>query len=221
MAMTIFFKISSFKYSKYLCGEQQLLPCLAWDYSHFHEIPVSSRMKKLTYDEISKKRTSADEIAGLRRLPLFAIAENIRSLYNVGSIFRTADAVLLGKLILTGYTPTPPRKEIEKTALGATSTVPWEYCKDPVDAIRAVRTSGVRVVCLEHTDRSVPYTTLQPTDFPLCLVLGNEITGISQRVLDESEGAIEIPMQGIKHSLNVAVAFGIAVYELARIARSA
>lgn len=178
-------------------------------------------MKKLTHDEINKKRTPANEVSKLRRLPLLALAENIRSLYNVGSIFRTADAVLLGKLILTGYTPTPPRKEIEKTALGATSTVPWEYFKDPVDAIRNIRTSGVRVVCLEHTDRSVATTSFQPGDFPLCLVLGNEITGISQRVIDECDGAIEIPMHGIKHSLNVAVAFGIAVYELARIARGA
>lgn len=176
-------------------------------------------MKRLTYDEISKKRAPVDEVSKLPRLPLFAIAENIRSLYNVGSIFRTADAVLLGKLILTGYTPTPPRKEIEKTALGATSTVPWEYCKDPVDAVRALRASGVRVFCLEHTDSSVPYTSFQPTEFPLALVLGNEITGISQGVLDECDGAMEIPMHGIKHSLNVAVAFGIAVYELARIAR--
>lgn len=176
-------------------------------------------MKKLTYNEISKRRAPANEVSGLRRLPLFAVAENIRSLYNVGSIFRTADAVLLGKLILTGYTPTPPRKEIEKTALGATLTVPWEYYKDPVDAIRTLRKSGVRVVCLEQTDRSVSYTSFQPTDFPLCLVLGNEISGISQRVLDESDGAVEIPMHGIKHSLNVAVAFGIAVYELARAAR--
>ncbi|MEX1138753.1 MAG: RNA methyltransferase [Bacteroidota bacterium] len=174
-------------------------------------------MKKLTYDEISKKRTPPGEISRLQRLPLFALVENIRSLYNVGSIFRTADAVLLGKLILTGYTPIPPRKEIEKTALGATATVPWEYHKDPLEALRTLRASGVRVVGLEHTDRSVPYTSLQPADFPLCLVLGNEITGISQPVLNECDGAIEIPMHGLKHSLNVAVAFGISVYELARI----
>jgi tRNA G18 (ribose-2'-O)-methylase SpoU len=148
---------------------------------------------------------------------LFAIAENIRSLYNVGSIFRTADAVLLGKLILTGYTPTPPRKEIEKTALGATATVPWEYYKDPIDAIRGLRTSGVRIIALEHTDRSMPYGSIRVADFPLCVIVGNEITGISQPVLNECDAAIEIPMHGAKHSLNVAVAFGIALFELANV----
>lgn len=174
-------------------------------------------MKKLTYDQISLKRAPADEISSIPRLPLLALAENIRSLYNVGSIFRTADAVLLGKFILSGYTPTPPRKEIEKTALGATATVPWEYIKDPIDAVRGLQSSGVRVVCLEHTDNSIPYTSVQPTEFPLCLVVGNEITGVSQAVLNECDGAIEIPMLGIKHSLNVAVAFGVAVFELARV----
>jgi len=174
-------------------------------------------MKKLTYDQISLKRAPADGISSIRRLPLFALAENIRSLYNVGSIFRTADAVLLGKIILSGYTPTPPRKEIEKTALGATAAVPWEYSKDPIDALRGLRSSGIRIVCLEHTDSSIPYTSVHPTDFPLCLVVGNEITGVSQAVLNECDGAIEIPMLGIKHSLNVAVAFGVAVFELARV----
>ncbi|MEX2116945.1 MAG: RNA methyltransferase [Bacteroidota bacterium] len=174
-------------------------------------------MKKLTHDQISRNRAPAGEISSIRRLPLFALAENIRSLYNVGSIFRTADAILLGKLILTGYTPIPPRKEIEKTALGSTATVPWEYNKDPIAAIRALRTAGVRIVSLEHTDRSVPHTSVQLAEFPLCLVIGNEITGVSQEVLNECDGAIEIPMFGIKHSLNVAVAFGIAVFELARV----
>lgn len=173
-------------------------------------------MKKLTNDQISRNRAPAGEISSVQRLPLFAMAENIRSLYNVGSIFRTADAVLLGKLILAGYTPTPPRKEIEKTALGATTTVPWEYSKDPVGAIRELRAGGVRIIALEHTDQSIPYTSVRPNEFPICLVIGNEITGVTQGVLNECDGAIDIPMSGVKHSLNVAVAFGVAIFELAR-----
>jgi tRNA G18 (ribose-2'-O)-methylase SpoU len=174
-------------------------------------------VKKLTNEQIARNRLAARSISSQPRLPLFAMAENVRSLYNVGSIFRTADAVLLGKLILTGYTPTPPRKEIEKTALGATASVPWEYFKDPIDAVRRLRTSGVRIIALEHTDRSAPYGSILPADFPLCVVVGNEIAGISQSVLNECDAAIEIPMQGVKHSLNVAVAFGIVVFELANV----
>ncbi len=153
------------------------------------------------------------------RVPLVVVVDSVRSLYNVGSIFRTADAARIERLVLTGFSPHPPRKEIEKTALGATKTVPWEYVRDPAEAIQACRAQGYRTLGLELTDSGVPYSSIRREEFPLCLVVGNEVTGISARVLQECDGAVEIPMFGMKQSLNVAVAFGISVYELGRIWR--
>jgi len=170
-------------------------------------------MRKLQYDEIARKR---GQNPGSERIPLYVLADNIRSLYNVGSVFRTSDAILVKQLILSGYTPTPPRREIEKTALGATKSVPWEYVQDPLDAIARLRESKVKVFCLEQTDQSVPYTSFHRSDFPLCLVIGNEVTGVSPEVIQACDAAIDIPMLGIKHSLNVAVAYGVAAYELLR-----
>lgn len=175
-------------------------------------------MRKLTHDEISRSRSVASPPSPV---PLTAILDNIRSLYNVGSMFRTADGAGIQKLVLAGFTPVPPRREIEKTALGATATVPWEYVQDPLEAITALKASGTTVLALEHTDVSRPYTNVSVAEFPLCIVLGNELTGVSNRVLAECDGALEIPMVGVKHSLNVAVAYGIAVYELVRCWRSA
>lgn len=160
-----------------------------------------------------------EEIDVVPRIPLYVLVDNVRSLYNVGSIFRTSDGAMIRELILTGLTPNPPRKEIEKTALGATRSVPWKYFKDPADAIDELRKQKIKICCLEQTDRSVPYYNIRKFDFPLCLVVGNEITGISKNILTKSDLAIEIPMHGIKHSLNVAVAYGIAVFELIRIWR--
>ncbi len=174
-------------------------------------------MRKLTHDEIAQNRHTSDELKRIERLPIFVMLDNIRSLYNVGSMFRTSDGARIGKLILTGFTPFPPRKEIEKTALGATRTVPWEYVKKPRTAITSLKASGVRICVLEHTDASVPYHALTKNDFPLCLVVGNEITGVSREVVEQSDFAIDIPMLGMKQSLNAAVAYGIAVFEFVRI----
>lgn len=177
-------------------------------------------MKKLTHAEIGQKRRQLDEIRESDRLPVTVVVDNIRSLYNIGSIFRTSDGVLLQKLILTGFTPTPPRKEIEKTALGATLSVPWEYVKDPAEAVLQLKSEGYRAYCLELTDSSAPYDTPHKGDFPLCLVLGNEISGVSKNVITVCNDALEIPQYGIKQSLNVAVAYGIAIFELNRIWRN-
>ena len=155
-------------------------------------------MKKLTHAEIAAHRVPLNKIESASRVPLTVIVDNVRSLYNVGSIFRTSDGAMIEKLILTGFTPHPPRKEIDKTALGATETIPWEYCKDPLAAVQK----------------------LNPKAFPLCLVIGNEITGVSKEILEASDCAIEIPMHGMKQSLNVAVAYGIAVFELTRLWRT-
>jgi tRNA G18 (ribose-2'-O)-methylase SpoU len=177
-------------------------------------------MQKLTHHEISQNRRKLEEFSTLERNPLYAMADNIRSLYNVGSIFRSSDGALVQKLFLTGFTPYPPRKEIEKTALGATNTVPWEYHKDPMTAIAQMKQQKIKICVLELTDRSVPYYQLTPDDFPLCLVFGNEITGVSQDVIGQADMAIEIPMYGNKQSLNVAVAYGIVLYDCLRILRS-
>ncbi|MBI3586857.1 MAG: RNA methyltransferase [Ignavibacteriales bacterium] len=177
-------------------------------------------MRKLTHSEIASKRSPLEEINPADRLPVTVVVDNVRSLYNVGSIFRTSDGVLLEKLILTGFTPAPPRKEIDKTALGATRSVPWEYIKEPKEAIHKLKEKQLKICCLELTDSTTPYYTIQPADFPLALVIGNEITGISKDVISECDMAIEIPMVGIKQSLNVAVAYGIAIFELNRVWRT-
>jgi tRNA G18 (ribose-2'-O)-methylase SpoU len=178
-------------------------------------------MRKLTHAEIAARRTPAEGIHQAVRVPLIVVVDNVRSLYNVGSLFRTADGVMLERLVLTGYSPHPPRKEIEKTALGATATVPWEYIRHPADAVRRFKAEGYRAFSLELTDHSAPLHTASPRDFPMCLVVGNEIVGVSADAIAECEGALEIPMFGMKQSLNVAVAFGIAVFELGRIWRAA
>jgi tRNA G18 (ribose-2'-O)-methylase SpoU len=142
---------------------------------------------------------------------------NIRSLYNVGSIFRTCDAALVAELILCGFTPHPPRKEISKTALGAVDTVPWKYYTTDAEAIDYLRQSGIKVIAVELAEHARSYNELTPMDFPCCLVFGNELVGISDEVLAQCHDAISIPMFGVKHSLNVAVAAGVAVFEAVRI----
>jgi tRNA G18 (ribose-2'-O)-methylase SpoU len=146
--------------------------------------------------------------------------DSIRSLYNVGSIFRSSDGALIKQLLLCGYTPCPPRKEIEKTALGSTKSVPWTFFPNPLDAAHSLKKEGVRICVLEQTTDSIPYYRIQKKDFPLCLVVGNEITGISPEVVDAADLAIEIPMFGTKQSLNAAVAYGIALFDLVRIWKS-
>jgi tRNA G18 (ribose-2'-O)-methylase SpoU len=141
-------------------------------------------------------------------------------MYNVGSLFRTADSALLSEIILCGYTPTPPRKEIEKTALGAVDTVPWRYIEETAQAIASVRQQGATVFALEMTTAGKSYTEVTAQDFPMYIIPGNEITGVDDTTLSLCDGAIDIPMYGVKHSLNVAVATGIAVYEAVRIYRS-
>jgi len=174
-------------------------------------------LRKLTYDEIATRRLPGNAVTGEPRAPIIGMLDNIRSLYNVGSIFRTSDGAFIQQLYLTGYTPHPPRKEIAKTALGATETVPWSYYADPLEAIAHARASGAKICVLEHTTESIPYHAIGKPDFPLCLIVGNELTGISPSVVAAADLAIEIPMFGTKQSLNAAVAYGIAVFDLLRI----
>jgi tRNA G18 (ribose-2'-O)-methylase SpoU len=174
-------------------------------------------MRKLTYDEIAQQRFSPEPLKTQERLPIYLLLDNVRSLYNVGAIFRTADGARVSKIFLCGYTPSPPRKEIDKTALGATTTVPWEHFREPQTVITRLKSEGIPLYVLEQTDKSMPYYTLTRKNFPLCLVIGNEITGVSQEIISLADAAIDIPMFGMKQSLNVAVAAGIAMFDLVRI----
>jgi tRNA G18 (ribose-2'-O)-methylase SpoU len=144
---------------------------------------------------------------------IYIILNNIRSLHNVGSIFRTSDGAGVKKLYLCGQTGYPPREEITKTALGAEEVVPWEYYIDPIDCIKKLKKKGIQIVALEQTEKSADYKKFKPK-YPLCLVIGHEIDGVEEEILKLCDSTIEIPMKGKKQSLNVSVAFGIAIYQL-------
>ncbi|HJY63924.1 MAG TPA: RNA methyltransferase [Ignavibacteria bacterium] len=176
-------------------------------------------MKKLTHEEVGKKRLPLSGVKSVKRNPIYIMCDNIRSIYNVGSIFRTSDAALIEKLYLTGYTPYPPRQEIEKVALGSTESVPWEYIKNPIDVIKKLKSNKIKIVPLEITSGSRNYNDVNKPDFPLCLVLGNELTGVSNEIIEQSDFSIEIPQYGFKHSMNVSVAYGIAVFELVKVVK--
>ncbi len=169
-------------------------------------------MRKLSPIEI--RRLSASELTSLPRNPLAIVLDDIRSAYNVGAIFRTADAIRADRVVCCGYTPTPHNPSVAKTALGAEATVPWNHSSDPLEAIVALRERGFFIVALEQTDSPTPIYDLPVGARPVALVVGNEVAGVQQRVLDACDRAIEIPQYGAKASLNVAVAFGIAAYAL-------
>ena len=147
----------------------------------------------------------------MRRISL--LAHNVRSLWNVGSFFRSCDAFAVEKIYLTGYTGQPPRKEITKTALGAEETVPWEHAENPMPIVQKLKDEGWSILPLELTDTAVDLTRFDPPD-KLCLVVGHELSGVPQEILDLAETVIKIPMMGKKESLNVAVAAGIALHHL-------
>jgi 23S rRNA (guanosine2251-2'-O)-methyltransferase len=149
------------------------------------------------------------------RCPVYGLLDNIRSAWNVGSMFRTADAAGLGGLYLCGMTATPPRPDLEKTALGASANVPWDYWRHTADAIAAVRERGIQVVALELTETAAPYDVF-PYRFPMCFVVGHEVGGVDRSVLGACDAHVSIPMHGAKESLNVAVSFGIMAYAARR-----
>lgn len=148
---------------------------------------------------------------------IYLILDNIRSMENVGSIFRTADAAGVKKIFLCGITPKPPRKEIDKAALGAVDFVEWEYCEDVKSEISKLKTKRINIIALEQDERSIPYYLIHDICYKLheiALVVGNEINGVSKEVLDLADQIIEIPMHGKKNSLNVTVATGIALFQI-------
>ncbi len=143
----------------------------------------------------------------------YVVCDNLRSRFNVGSVFRTADAVGVTKLYLGGITPRPPHPEIEKVSLGATATVPWEGQSQTWRLIQELKKRRVQIIALEQTKKSIPYTELKPK-FPLALIIGNEVSGVSSGLLKRADQVIYLPMRGKKESLNVSVAFGVATFEI-------
>ncbi|MCE2935437.1 MAG: RNA methyltransferase [Cyclobacteriaceae bacterium] len=170
-------------------------------------------MKKLQLDELN--RLSVDQFKGAAKIPVSLVLDNIRSLHNVGSAFRTADAFRIEKIYLTGITGTPPHREIEKTALGATASVDWAYVEKPEDVVRALKESGYQVVVVEQTTDSVPLNTFRVApDQKYALVFGNEVKGVSEEVIALGDWALEVPQVGTKHSLNISVCLGIVLWEV-------
>ena len=166
-------------------------------------------MRKLTHEELQTRQRQKTQT----RLPFCLAVNNVRSLYNVGSLFRTADGAGLEKIWLCGITGIPPSSQISKTALGAEMRMPWEYRENAAALLAQLRVEGYQVVLLEQTAQGVPYQNFEPRP-PVCLVVGHEIQGVADSLLGLSDAAIEIEMAGLKNSLNVTVAFGIAAYHI-------
>lgn len=172
-------------------------------------------MRKLRMDELPRKTTT--EIRKAEKLPVVLLLENIRSMHNVGSVFRTADAFLAQAIYLCGYTPCPPHRDIHKTALGATETVVWKYFENTADAVISLRTEGYQILAVEQVSESVPlHRFTLKTGEKIALIFGNEVQGVSEEILEFCDGCIEIPQFGMKHSLNVSVAAGMVLWELVR-----
>ena len=187
-------------------------------------------MRKLGMDELN--RLSVNEFRQSEKMPIVVVLDNIRSMHNVGSVFRTADAFLVQGIYLCGFTPQPPHRDIHKTALGATETVEWSYFDTTVSAVRALRETGYKVFAVEQAEGSIPLQDLSSRfsgaagglggpgtgngSGPLAVVFGNEVEGVNAAALALCDGAIEIPQWGMKHSLNISVAAGIVLWELVR-----
>jgi len=170
-------------------------------------------MRKLKMDELGRK--SVDEFKLSQKIPLVVVLENVRSAYNVGSVFRTADAFLIEAIYLTGYTAKPPHKEIKKTALGAEETVQWKHFTNAAAAIQELKQHGFKVFAIEQVLNSI---SLEKTSVPdkTALIFGNEVSGIEQSTIALCDGCIEIPQLGMKHSLNIATAAGVVLWEIVR-----
>jgi 23S rRNA (guanosine2251-2'-O)-methyltransferase len=172
-------------------------------------------MKKLKLDELG--RISVDEFREGDKLPISIVLDNVRSLHNVGSAFRTADAFRVEKIYLTGITGTPPHREIQKTALGATESVAWEYAESTASLIESLKSNHYKIVIVEQTDESTPLQKFElQENEKYCLVFGNEVNGVSEDVLSQADLAVEIPQIGTKHSLNISVCLGIVAWEIFR-----
>ena len=162
-------------------------------------------------DELN--RVSTEEFKAQEKIPLVVVMDNVRSMYNVGSIFRTCDAFSVERLLLCGITACPPHKEITKTALGATESVEWQHYGTTVEAVTELKQQGYKVFAVEQVDTSVMLGRMEIVPEKTAIVLGNEVFGVDDAVLALCDGAIEIPQNGTKHSLNVSIAGGIVIWE--------
>lgn len=169
---------------------------------------------KLKNEELGRLSAEAFRAAG--KHPFIIVLDNVRSLHNVGSVFRTADSFLIHSVVLCGVTGTPPNKEIEKTALGATSTVSWKYFANTKEAVEELRSGGWKIYAAEQSSDSIKLDRFEFSDEKTALVLGNEVYGVDESVLEYCDGVIEIPQAGSKHSLNISVAAGILTWEFFR-----
>lgn len=170
-------------------------------------------MRKLKNSEL--KRLDIDQFRKTKKSPLIIVLDNIRSLNNIGSVFRTADAFLIEKIYLCGITAKPPHKEIHKTALGSTDSVSWEYVENTLDLVKRLKSENIIVLAVEQAEKSLSLEAFEPVeDRKYAVVFGNEVKGVQQEVVSESDGCLEIPQFGTKHSLNVSVSCGIVIWDL-------
>ena len=179
---------------------------------------------KLTISEMN--RLTPEVFQQTKKLPLAVVLDNVRSMHNIGAVFRTADAMCLEQVILCGICCCPPNRELHKTALGAEDTVPWQYYEETLDAVRDLRSRGYKVYAVEQTHNSITLEqaaeAISNMQFPIsncpkiAVILGHEVFGVQQEVIDLCDGCIEIPQYGTKHSLNVSVTAGIVIWEFAR-----
>ena len=172
-------------------------------------------MRKLKNSELD--RLDVEGFKQAKKTPLIVILDNIRSLNNIGSVFRTCDAFLIKKIYLCGITACPPHKDIHKTALGATETVAWEYAKDTLSVVELLQNKGVQIISIEQAEGATMLHDFTPSkDAIHAVVFGNEVKGVSQEVVSASDLVVEIPQYGTKHSLNISVSVGVVVWDLFR-----
>lgn len=170
-------------------------------------------MKIKKYTELNRKTVTEFKLSG--KYPVAVVLDNVRSMHNVGSVFRTADAFLINGIWLCGYTPKPPHRDIQKTALGATETVDWNYTEKTLDAVKHLKDEGYRIIAVEQVEKSISLSDFSfDISEKIAVIFGNEVTGIDPLVLSFCDGSIEIPQYGMKHSLNISVAAGIVLWEL-------
>lgn len=170
-------------------------------------------MRKLKNSELD--RLSIDAFKEAKKTPIIIILDNIRSLNNIGSVFRTSDAFLVEKIYLCGITATPPHKDIHKTALGSTDTVAWEYVENTLDLVEKLKAEDVKIIAIEQAENATMLNDFKvEPNTKYALVFGNEVKGVAQKVVDASDVVIEIPQFGTKHSLNISVSCGVVVWDM-------
>lgn len=172
-----------------------------------------SQNRKLANSELT--RLSAEEFNSAKKSPIIVILDNVRSLNNIGSVFRSSDAFLIEKIYLCGITATPPHKDIHKTALGATDTVTWEYAEDTLQVVEKLQAQNIQVAAIEQAENAIFLNEFKPAkDTTYAFIFGNEVRGVSQKAVNKSDFVIEIPQVGTKHSLNIAVSAGIVLWDV-------